>query len=334
MRLSAPRIVFAALTLALVVTAAATPQLLGTRVVHSFAALQHADRSWLVVAAFGFVAGFVASVCAWRTALAASGGRISLPRGTAALGVGALVNTFVPARGGDLVKIALVSRSIDGPDRLWTAGGVYAAVSAARCLSIAALIVVASLTRALPLWPVFVLCAAVAAFGALALTSRRWRRYDRVVTLLDGFAALERSPRFAAQVLGWSFAVGVTRVGAVAALAAALGLPQPVLAALVICPALDLAGSIPLTPGNLGIASGAVAVALQSRGIGVTQALGVGIAIQALETLVSLGAGTAGLVTLMGPGTLGASRSVRIALLGVGATFAAAALGAYALDAF
>ena len=60
-----------------------------------------------------------------------------------------------------------------------------------------------------------------------------------------------------------------------------------------ICPALDLAGTVPLTPGNLGIASGAVAIALRSRGIGVTEALGVGIGIQALETLVSLAAGTA-----------------------------------------
>ncbi|HZQ04120.1 MAG TPA: lysylphosphatidylglycerol synthase transmembrane domain-containing protein [Gaiellaceae bacterium] len=332
MKLSAPRIVVAALALAVVVAAAATPQLLGTRVVHALATVQRADRGWLALATLGFATGFVSAVCAWRAALAASGGRISVARGTAALGVGALVNTFVPARLGDVVKIALFSRAIDGPDRLWTAGGVYAAVSAARCLSIAALVAVATVTGAIPIWPVLVLCAAAAACAALALTSRRWRRYHRIAHLLEGFAALERSPRFAAQVLGWSFGVALTRLGAVIALAAALGLPDPLLAALVICPTLDLAGSVPLTPGNVGVASGAVAVALQSRGIGVTQALGVGIAIQALEMLVSLAAGTAGLLSLAAPGSLAARRPLRIAVVGT-AVAVAAALGAFMLDA-
>src|SRR5581483_9868612 len=294
MKLSAPRIVVAALTLAAVVVAAATPQLLGTHVVRALAAIRHADRGWLALATAGFAAGFVSAVCAWRAALAASGGRISVPRGTAALGLGALVNTLVPARLGDVVKIALFSRAIDGPDRLWTAGGVYAAVSAGRCLSIAALVVAASVTGALPFWPVLALCGAVAGVGAFALSSTRWRLHRRIAHVLDGFAALERSPLYAAQVLGWSLVVALTRLGAVAALSAALGLRDPLLAALVICPALDLAAAVPLTPGNLGIASGAVAVALRSRGIGVTQALGVGIAIQALETLVSLGAGAIG----------------------------------------
>jgi len=332
MKLSAPRILFAALTLAAVVTAAATPQLLGTHVVHALRAVRGADRGWLALAALCFGAGFVSAVCAWRAALGASGGRISVARGTAALGVGALVNTFVPARLGDVVKIALFSRSIDGPDRLWTAGGVYAAVSAGRCLSIAALVVVASVTGALPFWPVLVLCAAVAACGALALSSPKWRRYHRVAHLLEGFAALERSPRFAMQVLGWSFAVALTRLGAVAALAAALGLPQPLLAALVICPALDLAGSIPLTPGNVGIASGAVAVALQSRGIGVTQALGVGIAIQALETLVSLGAGTVGVISFAWPSGLAGRRAFRVAAIALPVAVAGV-LGAFVFDA-
>ena len=129
----------------------------------------------------------------------------------------------------------------------------------------------------MPLWPVFALCVGVLAVGAVALSSARWRRYPRFAHLLEGFAALERSPRFAAKVLAWSMGTALTRLGAVAALSAALGLPHPLLAALVICPALDLASAIPLTPGNVGVASGAVAVALQSRGIGMTQALGVGI---------------------------------------------------------
>jgi hypothetical protein len=100
-------------------------------------------------------------------------------------------------------------------------------------------------------------------------------------------------------------------------------LHHPLLAALVICPALDLAGTIPLTPGNLGVASGAVAVALRSRGIGMTEALGVGIAVQALQTLVSLAAGTAGALYLADPARLVGRWALRAAAVGVPAGLAA-----------
>jgi uncharacterized membrane protein YbhN (UPF0104 family) len=245
--------------------------------------------------------------------------------------MGALVNTFTPARLGDVVKIALFSRAIDGPDRLWTAGGTYAAVGAAHCLSIAALVVVASVAGALPLWPVFALCGGVIALGALALSSPRWRRHHRIAHLLGGFAALVRAPRFAARVLGWSAAIALSRLAAVAALVAALGLPHPLLAALVICPALDLAGAMPLTPGNVGIASGAVAVALRSRGIGVTDALGVGIGIQTLETLVSLAAGSVGALYFAGSSGVARRWAPRVAAIGFPAAIAVL-LGTFMLD--
>ena len=239
----------------------------------------------------------------------------------------------MPARIGDVVKLALFSRTLDGPDRVWTAGGVFAAVSAAHCLAVAVCVVAASLTGALPLWPVLLLIGAVVALGAVALSSPRWRRFHRLAHLLEGFAALERSPRLAAQVLGWSLGIQLSRLGAVAALAAAFGLPHALLAALVICPALDLAAAIPLTPGNIGVASGAVAVALQSRGIGMTQSLGVGIGIQALEMLVSLSAGTVGAFYFFRPTGLAGRWAVRVTALGLSAGVAAM-LGAFVLDAF
>jgi uncharacterized membrane protein YbhN (UPF0104 family) len=331
MKLSTSRIIVSVAVLAAVVAAVATPQVLGTRIAHALATVQGADRNWLALATLAFAAGFMTCVCAWRVALRASGGRISLAQGSASLGVGALVNTFAPARIGDVVKIALFSRAIDGPDRLWTAGGVYAAISASRCLSIAALVVAASFSGALPLWPVFALCVGVLAVGAVALSSARWRRYPRFAHLLEGFAALERSPRFAVTLLGWSMGTALTRLGAVAALSAALGLPHPLLAALVICPALDLASTIPLTPGNVGVASGAVAVALQSRGIGMTQALGVGITIQVLETVVSLVAGTAGALYFVRPTRFAGRWAVRVAALGLSIGLAAL-VGTLVLD--
>lgn len=70
------------------------------------------------------------------------------------------------------------------------------------------------------------------------------------------------------------------------------------LAALLIVPTLDLAGQMPLTPGNIGVTSGAVAMALQAHGVGLTQALGAGIAFHAVETAAGLVFGLAGTLLL------------------------------------
>src|SRR5919202_6167801 len=189
MRSSTSKIVVSVAALAAVVAVAATPQLLGARVADALATLRGADLRWLAVGALCFGGGFLACVGAWRAALGAAGGRICPRQAAARLGVGSLVNTFAPAKLGDAVKIALCARAIEGPDRIWTAGGVYAALAAARALTVAALVVAASATGALPLWPVFALCGGVVVLGALALSSSRWRRFHRIAHLLDGFAA-------------------------------------------------------------------------------------------------------------------------------------------------
>src|SRR5437588_476740 len=146
---------------------AMSPHLLGSRVASALSALGGADHGWLLAASAGFVAAFACTVGAWRAGFAAAGGRISPRRAAAGLGIGALVNSFAPAKLGDAVKIGICSRSIDGPGRLWTAGGVYAALAAARSLALALLVVVASITGAVPLWPVFALCALVAVLASV-----------------------------------------------------------------------------------------------------------------------------------------------------------------------
>jgi uncharacterized membrane protein YbhN (UPF0104 family) len=331
MKISASKIIASAAALAAVVAVAAMPQLLGGKVSAAFGSLHGANPRWLAVAGVVFACGFLSNVGAWRAALAASGGRICPRQAAARLGVGSLVNTFAPAKLGDAVKIALCSKAIDGPDRVWTASGVYAALGAAKCLTLAALVVAASAAGALPLWPVFVLLGAVAALAVVARFSPRMRRHRRIAHLLGAIAALERSPRAAAVVLGWSVAIALTRLFATAAVAVAMGVPHPLLAALLILPAIDLASAIPITPGNIGVASGAVAVALQSRGVGVTQALGVGIAIQALETLVSLVAGTTGAFYLLRPRPAVRRWTLRVAAVGM-STGVAALLSFFVFD--
>jgi len=226
--------------------------------------------------------------------------------------------------------VALLSRAIDGPGRLWTGGGVYAALAGARCLALALLVVIASITGAVPLWPVFALCALVAALAVTGSLSGRVRRHPRIAQVLEGFAALQRSPRALATVLGWTLGMVACRLAATVAIAAALGLPHPMLAALLILPALDVASAFPITPGSIGIGSGAVAVALAGRGIAMPQALGTGFAMQALETLVSISAGSLGAIYLASEHAGVRRWTIRIAA--VGGSVGIALLGYLLLD--
>ena len=325
MTISRKQIIASVLALAVVASLALSPQLLGSRVASAMDVLGSADRGWLLAASASFVAAFACTVGAWRAGFAAAGGRIGPRRAAAGLGVGALVNAFAPAKLGDAVKVALCSCAIEGPGRLWTAGGVYAALAAARSLALALLVVVASITGAVPLWPVFALCSIVAVLAAVGCLSGRVRRHPRIAQVLEGFAALERSPRALATVLAWTLGMVACRLAGTVAVAAALGLPQPVLAALLILPALDVASAFPITPGSIGIGTGAVAVALTSRGIAMSQAIGTGLALQAIETLVSVAVGSLGALWLANEHAV--IRRWTFRLGAVGGSVAAALLG-------
>jgi uncharacterized membrane protein YbhN (UPF0104 family) len=313
-----------------IATTAAFPHVL-RHLQPAFEALAGANRLWLLVAGVFFLAAFVCTVGAWRAAFASAGARICPRQAAARLGVGAMVNSFAPAKLGDAVKIALFSRAIERPGRLWTAGGAYASLTATRALALSTLVVASSATGAMPLWPVFVLLAGAGAIAIAATLSSRFRSHERVAQLFAGVEALVRSPRALAAVCGWTLGMQLARLGGTVAAAVALGLPHPFLAALVILPALDVAGAIPLTPGSIGVGSGAVAVALATRGIGMGEALGVGLALQAVETSVSIACGTCGLAYLFRPAPRARRIALRVALVGASATLAAL-VGAMLLD--
>jgi uncharacterized membrane protein YbhN (UPF0104 family) len=266
------------------------------------------------VAAAAFAAAICAFGCAWRAGLHACGAEVDAADAAARYAAGSLVNAFVPAGAGGAVRIALFARTLPGIDeaearhgdarsfattgtRLWTAGGIAAAVAAAKAVVLAVLVALAAL-EGFPLWPVGVLAAVGAAAAGLAFATRRHALRGRVAHVLDAFRALGRAPTDAARLLGWMTVAMSTRVLAAAAVAAALGVASPVRAALVAVPALALASVVQLTPGNVGVASGAVAIALHLQGVDVATALAVGIAFHALETAVSIVVGSAALLYL------------------------------------
>ena len=281
------------------VAVAATPQLLGRQVGRSFDGLEAAQPAWLWLAATLFVGALLANAFAWRAALR-SVGACELTRADSAARycTGSLVNSLMPARIGDAVRLALYARTLPTRDRLWTTGGVFAAIGAARLLVLGVMVAIGAAIGALPLWPLALAGALVGGGALLAYGSRGRALTGRAAHLLDAFRALGRRPGRAAWIIAWLTVATAARVGGASAIVAALGVHAPFEAAIIVVAALDLAGILPLTPGNVGITSGAVMVALQARGVGMTSALTTGIAMHAVETAAGIGCGSAGALLL------------------------------------
>jgi len=245
----------------------------------------------------------------------------------AAYGTGSLASSLLPAGASDAVRIALFSRPLPRDGRLWTTGGILLALSAARAAVLLGLVIVAAAFGELPLWPVAVLGGVVIATVVVVVRLRRGRPQSRSAHLLDAFAALGESPRASCALGAWAAGSIAARVAAATAVAAAFGVRSPLLVGLVIVPALELAGTLPLTPANLGLADGAVAVALQTAGSHPTSSLTIAIALHAVETLSSVAFGSWGVLHLAGA-ELQWARRLSILLAGAVGVAAAVIAGA------
>lgn len=278
-RVSRSSLTAGALLLCALGASVATPQLLGTRVGRALDTLGRADPRWLWLAAAGFTLAVVGSAASWRAAIGLCGGRTTFTDATARYSSGSLVNTFVPARAGDALRLALFSKLVPGDHPLWSTGGAFVALGAARSLVLGLILVAAAVAGAVSAWPLL----AAAAFVVAGFVLARKRRIPA---------------RAALPVVGWIALSVLGRVAAATAVGAAIGIDSPFVAALVIIPALDVAGIVPLTPGNIGVASAAMALAYRANGASFNSGLGAGITFQAVETAVSVTIGLAGVLWL------------------------------------
>jgi uncharacterized membrane protein YbhN (UPF0104 family) len=306
------------------VVLALVPHAFGPRLASGFAALPRAHPLPLWCGCGLFVVSLLCSAGAWRTIVAACGGRIGRTKAAASYGVGSLANSLLPARLGDAVRVGLFSRALPQEDRVWTTSGIFLAMGVARAFVLFGLVVAATAVGAVPVGPVTALGALLALAAAVVVRVRRTQPRSHVSHLLDAFRALGRSPSVAGALAGWTAGSMAARVGAAAATASALGVHSPLLAALVIVPALELASLLPLTPGNVGIASGAITVALHATGTDLGKALSVGIGLHAVEMAAGLGFGASSALYFAGTRSPRARRFTAVA-------GAAAALGAAAI---
>ena len=300
-----------------------SPSLLGDRVGEAIGGLDAADPGSLWVAALAFAGTSLCSALAWRAALAASGSPLPLVDASARYAVGCGLNAVAPAHVGSAVRLALFGRVTKGG--CWTVGGASAAVGATRTVWLGALIAIGSMGGVLPRWPLLVIAAIVGGSIALAYGSQRFTLPRRLDQVLVAFRSLASSRRDLAIVAGWTLAGVVAKVAAAAAVCLAFGIDNPLKAALIIIPAVELAAILPLTPGNVGLASAAVALALGSHGVDSQTALSAGIAFGAVELLTGIAIGAAGTLALAGPW---ARPYVRVAVASAATVVAAIAFGA------
>src|SRR3954469_3564814 len=134
-----------------------------------------ADPNWLFAAGACFIAATVAAAGSWMTAVGNAGGKTSLPDACARYGLGSLVNTFVPFRAGDAVRLALFSRLVAHRKRVRSTAGAFAAIGAVRAVVLIALVAVGAAVGAVPLWPLLALAAMAAAAVAASVVARKHR---------------------------------------------------------------------------------------------------------------------------------------------------------------
>jgi len=303
----------------------------GPRLGTVFGGLASARPAPLWFAGVAFVGAILCSAGAWRSAFGRCGACIDAVQAASWYGVGSLANSLAPARVGDVVRGTLFARSLEGQGRVWTAAGALAAVGAARTAVLLLLVTAGTAAGLLPLWPVVVLVSVVAVAAVVCVVAKRTRPLARVSHLVQAVRAFPRSPSAAAALVLWAGGATAAKLAATTAVAYSLGIPSPFAIALVIVPTLELAALAPLTPGNVGVASGAITVALRSRGVALDSALALGIAVHAVEMLAGLGFGLPSTLVLTGPQVF---RDNRWKVATVAVAVCAAATGALAATTF
>ena len=240
--------------------------------------LDRADPTLLGLAVLAFAGGLACSGLAWRAGLEAAGVRTSALDAVARYVTGSLVNSLVPLRAGGAVRISLYLRVSPSARAV---AGVAASIGAVRAGALAALVVAASATVPVPAWPGALLVGAAVAAALVA-------------------AWLARSLTGLRATAVWVLGASVGRVAGAMFVALAFGAPQPLVAGIAVVAAMELAATLPLTPGNVALSTAAVAFVLTALGLPGEIALAAGLCLAMVETLTSFVLGLAGVAYLTG----------------------------------
>ena len=268
--------------------------------------LDGAAVTLLVAAVVANLASVAAKIAVWRRTLAATpeGARVSHRDLTPAVFIGFLVNTIVPARLGEVAKLAILGRRTRERGEAVPATALAGSLAAEQIVLAAALVLVAAAGTAAsssaPIWVMATLGAMSASVIVLAASAAR---LERLATRLPGRAgpgAAEALGHARAAfsgrdrglgALGFAIASWAFQIAGIVFALQAFGLPHSIQAASAVFVASTLVGIVPLVPGNVGVFSAAVAAALAPFGVGAAEAAAFGLALQGVEALLSVAAG-------------------------------------------
>ncbi len=261
---------------------------------------------WVVVAVVLNLLSVLARALSWNLTIhqALAPPLPTFPQVFSAFGVGLLGNAVLPARAGELARVAVLRRHL--PGRPGTSATLLGTVFAHRLFDlfpIALLVAYVAATAKLPHWAVtgVVIVGAVglALLAAAMLSAHRAHRAaphgprtaSRLITMARQGLAVLRTPAaaFAAillQILGWAL-----QLLAVWAVTAAFDLDVPLPAAALVLLLMNIATVFPLWPGNVGLLQAAVALPLVQYGVAYGTGFAFGLVLQAIEMSVGVGVG-------------------------------------------
>ena len=228
----------------------------------------------------------------------------TFPQVFSAFGVGLLGNAVLPARAGELARVAVLRRHL--PGRPGTSATLLGTVFAHRLFDlfpIALLVAYVVATAKLPHWAVtgvvIVVGVGLALLAVAVLSARRahgttthgQRTAVRLLAMARQGLAVLRTPAaaFAAillQIVGWTL-----QLLAVWAVTAAFDLDVPLHAAALVLLLMNVATVFPLWPGNVGLLQAAVALPLVQYGVAYGTGFAFAIVLQAVEMSVGVGVG-------------------------------------------
>ena len=222
-----------------------------------------------------------------------------------AFGIGLLGNAVLPARAGELARVAVLRRHLPQHGK-GTSATLLGTVFAHRLFDlfpVAILVTWVLLTAKIPHWALTSLVIfglvglALLAVGLLSARTGEGRVHDgmgslrRVITMARQGLAVLRAPVPALgaalfQCLGW-----LMQLLAVWAVMEAFDMNLPLPAAGLVLVLMNIATIFPLWPGNIGLLQAAVALPLVQYGVAYGTGFAYGLVLQAVEMSVGVGVG-------------------------------------------
>ena len=223
----------------------------------------------------------------------------------AAFCVGLLANVVVPGRVGELARVAVLNRRLDGRRRgLWpTLVGTVFAHRVFDLVPVVLLVIFVLTTADIPGWAftslVIVLSVGVGLFLFAFASARHYGKtriegmgsVRRIVVMARLGLGVMRSPGAAALAILGQCAGWMLQLLAVWSTMQAFDIHEGFTAAAVVLLLMNVATIIPLWPGNVGLVQVAVATPLVRYGVDYGKGVAFGFGLQAIEASVGVGIG-------------------------------------------